>query len=373
MSKLAVCTIVTKSYIPYARTLASSLFEHNQDVSLYVLLADRVDDYFDPSLENFKFIHLDDLQDFKTIQRMCLYYTPFELCCALRGVLHEYMFERTDVEKWLFLDSDIMVHSSLDIIFDRLETSSILLTPHNVIPADSNSVEPFELRFLQHGLYNGGFIGLNKSNTAWKFIQWFKNRLQNFGFMDYYPNSEFLERGLDADQLWLNLVPLYFDEVSLCLEPGANLGHWNIFNRAFSRDSLGNITVDDKPLLFTHFSGWDISNIELVSKYALSLNDKAPSEWMDISRSYKESLLKHGRERFISYPCAFNSFQNGEVITLNMRRKYYSFLMQGEEICLKYDPFSQEISSLLKPYHSNKISLQKKILRRIKSAINDLI
>ena len=43
MSKNAVCTVITKSYLPYARTLASSLAEHNPDVDLYVLLADKVD------------------------------------------------------------------------------------------------------------------------------------------------------------------------------------------------------------------------------------------------------------------------------------------------------------------------------------------
>ena len=372
MSKLAACTIVTKNYLPYARTLATSLKKYNPDVSLYVLLADRVDGYFDPSLEPFKFIYLEDLPDFKAIERMCLYYTPFELCCALRGVLHEYMFQRTDAEKWLFLDSDMMVHSSLDIIFDRLGDSSILLTPHNVIPADSNYVNPFELRFLKNGLYNGGFIGLKRSDSSWKFIQWFKNRLQDFGFNDYYPNSEFLERGLFVDQLWLNLVPLYFEEVGLCLEPGANLGHWNIFDRAFDRDSLGNITVDRKPLLFTHFSGWDINNIELVSKYAMSLNDKAPPEWTDISKSYRENLLKHEYEVFKSYPYAFDSFPCGGSITLNMRRKYYSYFMQGEETCINHEPFSQEISSLLIS-STAKISLRKKILRKIRSAIKGSI
>ena len=63
MSKNAVCTVITKSYLPYARTLASSLAEHNPDVDLYVLLADKVDGYFDPSLESLKFIYLEDLSE----------------------------------------------------------------------------------------------------------------------------------------------------------------------------------------------------------------------------------------------------------------------------------------------------------------------
>ena len=58
MSELAACTIITKNYLPYARTLANSLAKYNSNITLYVLLADRVDDYFDPSLESFKLIYL---------------------------------------------------------------------------------------------------------------------------------------------------------------------------------------------------------------------------------------------------------------------------------------------------------------------------
>ena len=36
MSKSAVCTIVTKNYLPYARALASSLAAHDPDIPLYV-------------------------------------------------------------------------------------------------------------------------------------------------------------------------------------------------------------------------------------------------------------------------------------------------------------------------------------------------
>ena len=124
MNELAVCTIITKSYLPYARTLAGSLARYNPNVNLYVLLADEVDNYFDPSLEPFKFIYLEDLSEPKIVEQMCFYYTPFELCCGLRGLLHEYMLEKTDVQKWLFLDSDIMVCNPLTVIFNQLETKN---------------------------------------------------------------------------------------------------------------------------------------------------------------------------------------------------------------------------------------------------------
>lgn len=130
MNEHVVCTIITKSYIAYARTLASTLCEHNPNSKLFVLLADRVDGYFEPSGEPFQLIRLEDLPEQKVVEKMCFYYTPFELCCAPRGMLHEYIFEQTSAQSWLFLDSDIMIFNSLDIVFDKLEQTSILLNPH---------------------------------------------------------------------------------------------------------------------------------------------------------------------------------------------------------------------------------------------------
>jgi hypothetical protein len=347
MNELAVCTIITKSYLPYARTLAGSLARYNPNVNLYVLLADKVDNYFNPSLEAFKFIYLEDLSDPKIIEQMCFYYTPFELCCGLRGLLHEYMLEKTDVQKWLFLDSDIMVCNSLTVIFNQLENSSILLTPHvSTSATDNNYADPdCEITYLKSGLYNAGFLGLRRTDTSRKFISWFKNRLKSFSFHDY-ASKDYISRGLFVDQLWLNLVPLYFKEVEFCLEPGANLGHWNIFERLFDKDSLGNITVDGKPLLFVHFSGWDIQNIDKVSKYtSVSDEEKTPSSWLEISKFYKDSLIGHGYKDFTSHPYAFNFFQNSELITLEMRHKYYD-LIKSERIDLS--PFSNEIYDRLR-------------------------
>jgi hypothetical protein len=347
MSELAVCTIITKSYLPYARTLASSLAKYNPNVNLYVLLADRVDDYFDPSLEPFKFIYLEDLSDPNTIEQMCFYYTPFELCCGLRGLLHEYMFEKTDAQKWLFLDSDIMVCNPLTVVFNQLEKSSILLTPHiSIATADNNYADPnCEITYLKSGLYNAGFLGLRRTDISRKFVSWFKDRLKSFSFHDYASKNN-ISRGLFVDQLWLNLVPLYFKEVEFCLEPGANLGHWNIFDRLFDKDNLGNITVDGKPLLFIHFSGWDIQNIDKVSKYtSVSYKEKTPSSWSEISRLYKDCLIGHGYEDFASHPYAFNFFQNREFITPEMRHKYYD-LIKSEQI--DFSPFSNEIHDRLR-------------------------
>ena len=69
---------------------------------------------------------------------MSFYYSPFELSCALRGMLHEYVLHRTAASAWLFLDSDILVCASLKPIFDQLAGTSILLNPHVTTPMDAS-------------------------------------------------------------------------------------------------------------------------------------------------------------------------------------------------------------------------------------------
>ena len=335
MKDLAVCTIITKSHLTYARTLSESIKKYNPEIEVYVLLADTFDNYFDPKDEIFNLIDFSDLPNQHNLNQMCFYYTPFELCCALRGMLHEYMYRKTSAQRWLFLDSDIMIFSSLEAVFRELENKSILLTPHCHTPvSDRQHVNPHEINILRSGVFNAGFLGLKRSETTNKFIHWFKDRLTDFSFNDPGVAEP---RGLFVDQLWLNLVPFFFDEVCVLSHPGVNLGHWNLFEKKLEKDGNGNIIVDGQPLLFVHFSGWDIENPEGVSTHSPMYRDKEFPIWIELAESYRHSLIKNGYETTIHYPYAYAYFDTGEPITLNMRRFYYESLKQGQ--VLETSPF----------------------------------
>lgn len=330
MMEHIVCTIVTKSYLAFARTLASTLMAHNPNSKLYVLLVGKLDEQFDPNIECFTLIPLEDLPDQEVVEKMCFYYTPFELCCALRGMLHEYMFDKTTAQSWLFLDADIMICDSLRCIYQQLQKTSILLNPHATTPVNKEYIEPHEINFLRSGLYNAGFLGVNRTDESRRFITWFKQRLTNFCFHDY-SRQEFALRGLFVDQLWLNLIPLYFKDVSFCLAPGANLGHWSLLEKTLNKDEFGNITVNDRSILFIHFSGWDINNPHQVSKYAPMYDSKSLNCWVELSELYRQKLLEHDYEKFIHYPYEFAYFQSGEPITLAMRRLYHAITIGSGE------------------------------------------
>lgn len=325
MTKFLVCTIITKNYLAYARTLALSLAEHNPESRLYVLLADKLDGYFEPNNEPFTLIQLEDLGNQKVIESMCFYYTPFELCCALRGMLHEYILDKTYAEKWLFLDSDVLVCGSLEEILSQLDTTSILLCPHCTTPVDTKFVKCQELNILRAGLYNAGFLGLRRTSETKKFISWFRDRLQIYGFKKPIQTQY-------VDQLWLNFVPLFFKDVSLLLHPGANLAYWNLYERTLGEDEHGNITVNGQPLLFFHFSCWNIYTPDkFTAKASIMYEGKDFPAISRLGEVYRDKLIDNGYKTTNCYPYAFSQFKNGKPIIISMRNKYFDDLVQGRD------------------------------------------
>jgi len=324
MLKQAVCTIITKNYLAFARALSYTLRKHNPDCGLYVLLADRIDGYFDPKQEPFTTICLDDLPAQEQIKQMSFYYTAFEFCCALRGLLHEYFYNQKIAQKWIFLDSDILIYNSFDEIFSQLEQTSILLNAHLDKPINQPDVNNIEPSILVSGLYNAGFIGLRRCNETEKFIAWFKDRLINYCFNR---RGKGISSLLFVDQLWLNYVPHFFKDVSFLVHPGANVAYWSLSSKQLIRRGECYF-IDNKPLLFIHFTGWNINHPLRISRYlSSSINDLI---WKELGDSYKKLLLRFGYEETIRFPYAFNSFSNGQEITPEMRYLYYENLAQND-------------------------------------------
>jgi hypothetical protein len=337
-SDIACCTIITKSHLAYARTLATTLAESNSQSKLYVLIADRIDGYVDPDKEPFNLINLEELTDQDDIDRMCFYYTPSELCFCLRAWLHEYMFQKTSYKKWIYFDSDIVVYHSLNKIFQHLDSISIMLSPHLISIDPPQSINVKAIRSLESylirngGIYNGGFLALRKTEESKAFIEWFKNHLKMYGFDDRPMQS--------GDQFWLTCVPLYFREVSVLRDPGANLAYWNLYERNIEQDGSGEIKVNDKPLLFFHFAGFDMNTPEKLTKYGIPQGLRIiPGSIKELAKDYYRLLIDNGHDETKNFPYAFAKFRNGKTITPLMRRVYFEMLFHDKEF--KGSPFEQ--------------------------------
>lgn len=283
---IRVCSLASAAYLPRARVLADSLRLHDPGSELLLLLVDRADaeQY---RHEPFRVITLADVADATMARHLAFQYGCLELCTALKARLHAYVLDHTDWERWLFLDSDIMVWSSLAPVFRELDECAILLSPHSSAPYGLASDALFERELLKVGVFNGGMLGLRRGPTAAAFVSWYRDRLDRFCFEDE-PASLLL------DQSWLTLVPAFFPQVRVLRHPGANVAFWNLATRELTCEH-GRMRVDDEPLLFFHYSGLELPRPTRLSRHELGTNSLDRPAVREIVEAYLRALTRAGR------------------------------------------------------------------------------
>ncbi len=327
MNELAICTIVSKNYLPFARTLAESYLEHNEG-EFFVLLADKIDGYFEPDSEKFRLIEIEELRDIvPEFDKFCFQYTILELNTAIKPYLLEYLFTKFDIKKLVYLDPDILITNSFSELSGLLDDHSIILTPHLTAPI-KDDYSPGEINILMSGAYNLGFLALTKNSTTMSLLLWWKDRL--------YSNCiHAVEKGLFVDQKWMDLVPGMYEGVFILREPGYNVGYWNFHCRNV-RFEGNEILVEDKPSYFFHFSGFDPENPAPVSKHQNRYKMSDLKGIRPVFDLYIKKLFKTNYKECMRWPYAYECFDNGVAIPDFVRRLY---LFLGKKVLMFDNPF----------------------------------
>jgi hypothetical protein len=263
MPVLAVVTVVTHDYLPWARALAASLRDSNPGIPLHVCLADRPTNPLNSESEPFHVSFADEL-GIPDWPRFAFQYSALELCCALKPYALRHVWKTTDAACLLYLDSDLYVLSSLQPLLNASEGHSVILTPHFASPREGTTVT--EPRTRQGGVYNGGFLAVRRTPEAAAFIEWWAERLEHHCIID-------VRSGIFVDQSWLDLVPGCFSNTLVLRNPGFNVGYWNLKERPLVRDPKGAWLTGGAPLVCFHFSGFDPACPE-----RLSCHDKSGTE-----------------------------------------------------------------------------------------------
>lgn len=315
---MAFATVITRDHLAQARVLAERLRRFH-DEPLYLLCIDDLAAQTDVSALPFRLITLEDVLPAER-RSMTFFYTAFELCNAVRPLLHRWLLHNTSHDRWLYLDADIFPCGPLTAAFEELEFASLLLTPHALSPPAPEHARTLETMNLKYGIYNSGFLGIRRCAEAIRFVDWFADRLATLSFRGW--------QDVFVDQLWLNLAPVYFEGVRDWRHPGANVGNWNLYERTLARDGEG-FTSNRKPLLFAHMSNW---RFETPEDWALR-RPLAPGGdagvVAEIGRDYHDALAATGYEEARGWSYGFGTFANGRPITLPMRREWYGRMMAG--------------------------------------------
>ena len=181
-------------------------------------------------------------------ERWAFSHDAIEACTAVKGAALLALLA-AGASQVLYLDPDVAVLGSMSGVVAHLESSPIVLTPHQLQPASSRmAVMDNEIGSLRHGVYNLGFVGVAASETGVAFARWWADRLRDFCW-------DLPERGLFTDQRWIDLAPVFFPELKVLRDPGLNVASWNLAERHLRYDERGQVVMeDDAPLRFFHFT-----------------------------------------------------------------------------------------------------------------------
>jgi hypothetical protein len=308
-------TSATLNYLPKVRLLCQSVKKHHPDWTLHFALADKMPDWFNCENEPFdNIINVNDL-DIPNLTSWAFFHNIVEFSTAIKPFALQHLLNQKKCSAVLYLDPDIVTFSPLNDLIRELDKANILLTPHLTKQEEEmDAILDNELCTLKHGIYNLGFIAVKPTSEGQKFAQWWADRVYHFCIGDW-------KQGLFTDQRWIDLVPAFFDGVTILKSSRFNVAPWNLSKRQVSGNFLDGFKVDGKDLGFYHFTGFDSGAHKMMSqKYAP--NNAAVESLIN----WYETDIMTNKLTDQKYRWSLNTYDNGVVIEAVHRKIYRSRL-----------------------------------------------
>ena len=309
---VAIATVTAKNYLSFARVLAESLRRFHPEVPLFALLSDEVDGHFDPGAEPFELLRLTDV-GIPNLARFRFNYDLKQVAVASKPYLLNSLLDR-GFASVLFFDPDILILNDLEPLLSTVREHAIVLLPHLLEPLPGPGAVGRELNIIQSGVFNAGCLGVSEKPGGRQFLRWWQKRL-------YEHCQNAVPEGLYYDQRWLDLAPVFFEDVYILRDPSFNVAHWNLPERRVAVDN-DLVWVNDRPCRFFHFSGFAPDEPDRVTRYSARLAMADLGHAMELFRRYAALLDAAGYHQTKNWPYAYDRFDNGVPITETARRLY---------------------------------------------------
>ena len=296
----AAFTIATSDYLAQAKTAGDSLLAVNPEYVFFIMLLDKVEEKFDTSF--FKPLIIIEVGNIGIpyLNEMVNRYTLFELSNAIKPFCAEYLFRNYNTV--LYFDSDILVYDSFSTIDHLLQQHEILLCPHTFTPIPNDGFDLSDRGLLNSGVYNAGFFALINSYESVRFLSWWKEHLRTECLVQF-------ENGLFVDQIWLNLVPVYFKNVGMIEHLGYNVASWNLHERILVSKNGKYFVNDEFPLIFFHFSGYNFNQPEMLSKFQNRYSFDTREDVHPLFKDYRKRVINNNFNEFSLIPCYYSQLK----------------------------------------------------------------
>ncbi len=308
----AACTIISRNYLSHARILAASFRKHHPEGRFYALVIDGLPEgtEFGEGVQ----VLGPEVLDVPYFYELCFKYDVTELSTAVKPSLLLALIRQYGEQNVIYFDPEILITRPLTELFNLMSQSTVVLTPHLLHPIPMDGLKPSEQDILRDGAYNLGFISIRACDESERFLKWWEERLQHSCRIDPV-------NGLFYDQKWITLVPGLFENVSVLRDDTYNVAYWNLHSRPLTFDGQ-QFLVNDRPLAFFHFSGFDPKRPQVLSKHQTrtAIVDEMPLA--QLLSHYARLQLDHGYAVSTTWNYGYSRFCNGIPIHALMRALY---------------------------------------------------
>lgn len=309
MGKIAICTISSHNYMAYGLTCLYSAKSNNPSCDMFYLVADKFNkEFYEDYCKDIFFIDIEQIGiDEKSLENMAFKYNIVEFNTSVKPAFFIYLFEK-GYDTVVYLDPDVECYSSFDCFFERNKEKSIIVTPHKTTVVSSKLIE--DKVFLNNGIYNLGFIAMNRTNNTMSFLKWWDQKLRTQCFIDY-------SIGLATDQIWVELASTIFEGFYVDKDLGLNVAFWNIHERRLHR-SIDTWNIENKPLVFFHFSSMSAN----CQRDFLDRIEEISPGFLVFYSEHIDNVKKYGVDKFEKIKYSYGNYNNGEIIEIGERWLY---------------------------------------------------
>jgi hypothetical protein len=322
-------TICSNNYLAQAKTLGESFIKFHPDIKFFIGLVDEKNPSIDYLLfDKFTIIEVGKL-GIAGFEDLVKKYDITELNTAVKPFYFKFFFREYSAEKVIYLDPDILIFSKFTDVIKKLNDSNIVLTPHMYSPVDDDK-KPTDYHTLLTGVFNLGFLALSDYLKVKGFIDWWSDRVVKYGFGNLKFNQFY-------DQLWMNYVPVFFENCHILRHPGYNMSNWNFHERWLDNKGADFFMVNKKyPLIFFHYSGYKFEKPEEISHYHTRYDFDSRTDLQSLFSLYYSLLKTNNIEFYSKVPCAYFQIYKAHNTKYQKRKNKKDIYKNGKLILKKF-------------------------------------
>ena len=271
-------TVCNRRQLPHALVLADSLRQHSPEHRFVIGWVDRMTLPTLPDWIEVVYIEKLGIAEWESMQQQ---YYDFELVAASKPFFAKHLLTtHPGCSELVCFSPTSWVLSPLDQVAQQ--SAFLQLSPHRLRPIANPRNQLDDKRVLNIGMFQAGSWIMHPDGQEKAMLDWWGQRTADRGYFQ-------LCDGMCLDQLWLNYLPIYHENVEAVRHPGWQHGLHAVPGSTLSSNGR-QYFVDRQPLISLEFAGleshhpvWS-DHADLVAGHGI---------WDELRKMYRKELKKY--------------------------------------------------------------------------------